>query len=175
MEREQAFILEKMGTAALRAAYHSVLQVPSPLTTSPDLPQFSSCLQTLICVPSSFKHQEAWMILTHTTSHLHALMPTNAYTKSVTAYLRKPFCFHPCGHVRLYSILKTHTPLNESPLSSASTVLCYSCFHALPNGFSNAGTRFLSGLDRHFLLCEEMEIRHSDFLVMCCGKIPHRE
>lgn len=30
---------------------------------------------------------------------------------------------------------------------------------ALPNGFSNAGTRFLSRLDRHFPLCLEMRIR----------------
>lgn len=65
---------------------------------------------------------------------------------------------------------------NESPLSSASTALGYSGFHALPNGFSNAGTRFLSRLDRHFPLCLEMGIRpwvvHRGW---CCWKILHTE
>lgn len=66
-------------------------------------------------------------------------------------------------------------PLIQSPLSSASTALCYSTFHTLPNGFSNVGTHFLSRLDRYSLLCEEMEIKNSDFPVMCYGKRLHIE
>lgn len=40
---------------------------------------------------------------------------------------------------------------------------------ALPNGFSNAGTRFLSRLDRHFPLCLEMRIR--PWVVRCDGVV----
>lgn len=57
-------------------------------------------------------------------------------------------------------------PLIQSPLSSASTALCYSTFHTVPNGFSNVGTQFLSRLDRYSLLCVDMEIKNSDFPVM---------
>lgn len=51
MEREeQAFISQKMGTAALYNSLPLFPQVLSGLITPPDLPHFSSCLQTAICV-----------------------------------------------------------------------------------------------------------------------------
>lgn len=173
MEREeQAFILQKMGTAALYNSLPFFRQVLSHLITPPDLPQISSCLQTvMICVPArSFlvlntrkpvPNRAMGMRMIFITRSMRALMPAHANTGAwLCAY--KPCGFHPCGQVRDHIPSPKHmaTPSNESPLSSASTALGYSSFHALPNGFSNAGTWFLSRLDRHFPLCSEMEIRH---------------
>ncbi len=170
MEREeQAFILQTMGTAALE-------QQPTVFSSSALSFDYPFCPPPLLFLPTSndlCAFQDVWAtegnvhasVYAHVhicnREHMRALIPVHAYTEAWPC-VRKLFGFHPCGRVRDHIPSSKHTaaPSNESPLSSASTALGYSSFHALPNGFSNAGTRFLSRLDRHFPLCLEMGIRH---------------
>lgn len=95
------------------------------------------------------------------------LMLVHAHTEAWPC-VHKLFSFYSCGQDRdrIPSSKYTVPPSNESPLSSASTALSYSSFHALPNGFSNAGTWFLSRLDKHFPLCLGMRIK--PWVVRCC-------
>lgn len=153
----------------------------------PSSSSLSAYKQWFVCLPVAFwfQHQGAWATEgnVHASVHVYVnvytqeCMPMNTYTEAWPC-LHKLFCFHPFDRVwnHIPPSKYTAAPLNESPLSSASTALGNSSFHALPNGFSNAGTRFLSRLDRHFPLCLEMGIRH--WVVCwwwCCWKFLHTE
>ncbi len=177
-----------MGTAALEQQptvfSSSALSFDYPLLpSSTSLPAYK---QWFVCLPVAFgfntrKLDSQRAMCMHLCMHMSisitdALVPVHAYTEAWPC-VYKLFCFHPCGRIRHHIPSSKHTAAlsNESPLSSASA-LGYSSFHALPNGFSNAGTRFLSRLDRHFPLCLEMGIRH--WVVRwwwCCWKILHTE
>lgn len=140
-EKNRPSFYRRWGQKHSTTAYRFFLKCS--LVWPPDLPHFSSCLQTvMICVPScSFlvlntrkpvpNRAMGMHMMIFITKSMPALMPAHANTEAwLCAY--KPCSFHPC--------------------------VSYSNFHALPNGFSNAGTWFLSRLDRHFPSC--LEIRH---------------
>lgn len=160
-KEEQAFTLQKMGPQHSRNSLPLSPQVLSHLITPPALPS-TSCL--VICVPScSILVWTSQRVMCMNLCMHMSIMTTYACLWMPTQKrVQKLFCFHPCDRGdRIPSAKHTAAPPSDSPLSSASTALRYSSFHAFPNGFSNAGTRFLSRLDRHFPLCLEMGIRHS--------------